>query len=60
MWQELRDSAKWSFEASQNDKQRQTAIATAAMGNQAATDNNTMKSIAALGAAGLNLWKKIG
>jgi hypothetical protein len=59
MWQEMRDAAKWSFEAGQNDQQRKVALATAAMGNEAATDNATKNSIAALGAAALNLYGKI-
>lgn len=59
MWQEMRDAAKWSFEAAQNDAQRKTVLATAAMGNEAATDNSTKNSIAALGAAAMNLYSKI-
>lgn len=56
MWQEMRDTAKWAFEAVQNDEQRKTAIATAAMGNEAAVDSNKAKYIAQLGAAAFNLF----
>ncbi len=57
MWQEMRDAAKWSFEATQNDQQRAAALAQAAMGNEASTDVAKMESIAALGAAAINIWK---
>ncbi len=56
MWQELRDQAKWSYEATQNDKQRAAAIAQAAMGNEATTDAANSSAIASLGAAALNLF----
>lgn len=56
MWQEMRDTAQWSFESAQNDEQRRVALATAAMGNEAATSSENKKYIAALGAAAINLW----
>lgn len=59
MWQEMRDAAKWSFEAAENDEQRRIALAVAAMGNEAATNNATKNSIAALGAAAMNLYAKL-
>lgn len=58
MWQELRDAAKWSFEASQNDKQRAASLAQAALGNEAATDASKVAQFTALGSAALNLWAK--
>ena len=57
MWQEMRDSAKWSFEAGQNDLQRAAALAQAALSNEAATDSSKMASIAELGKLGVNIWK---
>jgi hypothetical protein len=56
MWQEMRDAAKWTFEGSENDKQRAAMLAQAALGNEAATDASKVAQLTALGAAGLNLW----
>ncbi len=56
MWQEMRDGAKWSFEAAQNELQRAAALAQAALGNEAATDAATSGAIASLGTAALNVW----
>ena len=58
MWQEMRDAAKWSFEASENDQQRAASLAQAAMGNEASTDAAKMGSIAELGKAALNIWSE--
>jgi hypothetical protein len=58
MWQEMRDSAKWSFEAAQNDEQRKAALVTAAMGNEASTNVAAQKYISALGSAAVNLWNR--
>ncbi len=59
MWQEMRDSAKWSFEASQNDLQRAAALAQAALGNEAATSAATSGAISSLGTAALNVWAEL-
>lgn len=56
MWQEMRDAAKWTFEGSQNDKQRAASLAQAALGNEAATDASKVAQFTALGSAALNLW----
>jgi hypothetical protein len=56
MWQEMRDAAKWTFEASQNDKQRAASLAQAALSNEAATDASKVSQFTALGSAALNLW----
>jgi hypothetical protein len=58
MWQEMRDAAKWTFEANQNDKQRAASIAQAALGNEAAGDAKKMSALASVGGAALNLWAK--
>lgn len=58
MWQEMRDNAKWVFEATQNDAQRQTALAVAALGNETAASNSNMQAISAIGAAALNMFTK--
>ena len=59
MWQEMRDSAKWSFEASQNDLQRAAALAQAALGNEAAGSAATASAISSLGTAALNVWAEL-
>ena len=56
MWQEMRDQAKWAFEATQNDEQRKAALAQAALSNEASTTAANRQSIAALGSAAFNLW----
>ncbi len=58
MWQEMRDAAKWTFEANQNDKQRAAAIAQAALGNEAAGDASKSAALSAVAGAALNLWAK--
>lgn len=58
MWQEMRDQAKWAFEAVQNDEQRKAALAQAALGNEIAQDSNMVNAITQLGAAALNLWNE--
>ena len=49
LWQEMRDAAKWEYEASENDQDRDAKLAIAALGNEA-IDNQAkldkMKTIA--------------
>lgn len=59
MWQELRDSAKWSFEAAQNDEQRAAALAQAALQNEAATSATNTSAMVDLGKAAINIWKEL-
>lgn len=59
MWQEMRDQAKWSFEAAQNDEQRKAALVQAALGNEAATTAANQQAIAQLGSAAFNLWNSM-
>lgn len=56
MWQEMRDAAKWSFEGSQNDKQRAASLAQAALGNESIKSAADASKYATLGAAAINLW----
>ena len=56
MWQEMRDAAKWSFEASENDQQRAASLAQAALGNEAITDSTKVSSYVEIGKAGINMW----
>ena len=34
LWQEMRDAAKWEYEASENDQDRDAKLAIAALGNE--------------------------
>ena len=36
LWQEMRDAAKWEYEAAENDEERAATLAVA-LGNEAAT-----------------------
>jgi hypothetical protein len=56
MWQEMRDSAKWTFEGNQNDKQRAAAIAQAALGNESIKDSADAAKYVELGKVGINMW----
>jgi hypothetical protein len=59
LWQEMRDSAKWEYEAAQNMEERQTNITIAALGNEAALDSNKISQLKNLGGFGLDIWKTI-
>jgi len=56
MWQEMRDAAKWSFEGSQNDKQRASSLAQAALGNESIKKASDMAMYQQGGAALINMW----
>ena len=58
MWQEMRDAAKWSFEATQNDAQRAAALAQAALQNEGATSTANTAAMTELGKAAINMWKE--
>jgi hypothetical protein len=60
MWQEMRDAAKWTFESFQNEEQRRAALAQAALGNEAVTDEAKLGYIVDLGKFGLNLFAESG
>ena len=49
LWQEMRDSAKWEYESSQNAQERQTNLAIAALGNEAASDSGRADLLKLLG-----------
>lgn len=57
LWQEYRDAAKWQFDASQNQLNRETQLAMAALSNEAVTDAQSMQAISQLGAAALNFFR---
>jgi len=59
LWQEMRDAAKWEYEAAQNAEERQTNITIAALGNEAALDANKTSQLKTLGGFGIDIWKTI-
>jgi len=58
LWQEMRDAAKWEYEASENDEERAAALAQAALTNEAATDQSKMDNISKIAQFALDLWMK--
>ena len=59
LWQEMRDSAKWEYEAAQNAQERQTNLAIAALGNEAVSDAARASTLSTLGGFGLDIFKTI-
>ncbi len=56
LWQEMRDGAKWAHEAGQNEEERKTRMAIAALGNEAMADANSAANITALAKAAAGLF----
>ena len=59
LWQEMRDSAKWEYEAAQNAQERQTNLAVASLGNEQVSDAARASTLQKLGGFGLDLFKTI-
>ena len=59
IWQEMRDAAKWEYESAQNSEERQTNLAIAALGNEAAADQGRANTLKTLGGFALDIWKRI-
>jgi hypothetical protein len=59
IWQEMRDAAKWEYESAQNAQERQTNLAIAALGNEAASDQGKAEVLKTLGGFALEVWSKI-
>jgi hypothetical protein len=59
LWQEMRDAAKWEYESSQNAEERQTNLAIAALGNEAASDQGKADILKTLGGYAIDIWKNI-
>lgn len=60
MWQENRDRAKWAFEGGQNEEERKTRMAIAALGNEALKDAKTVSNITQLAKAAAALFDNWG
>ena len=59
LWQEMRDAAKWEYESAQNAEERQTNLAIAALGNEAADSQGRAETLKTLGGFGIDIWKEI-
>ena len=59
LWKEMRDAAKWEYESAQNAQERQTNLAIAALGNEAAADQGRADILKTLGGYGIDIWKTI-
>ena len=57
LWQEMRDAAKWEYESAQNAQERQTNLAIAALGNEAASDQGKADILKTLGGYAIDIWK---
>tara|TARA_Y100000022_G_scaffold168608_1_gene153809 strand:- start:44 stop:349 length:306 start_codon:yes stop_codon:yes gene_type:complete len=58
LWQEMRDAAKWEYEAAENDADRAATLANAALGNEAVADKNRADLIKTIGGFALDIWDK--
>jgi hypothetical protein len=59
LWQEMRDAAKWEFEAVEEDKNRASVLAQAALGNEAIEDANRASMIEKIAGYAVDIWKTI-
>ncbi len=60
LWQEQRDAAKWENDAAENDEERKTRLALAALGNESAADASTLSNIKNLAGAAAALFDSWG
>jgi hypothetical protein len=59
IWQEMRDAAKLEYESAQNAQERQTNLAIAALGNEAASDQGRADILKTLGGFAMDIWSRI-
>ena len=59
LWQEMRDSAKWEYEDTQNAREQSTKLAVAALGNESTDTAARAKTIETLGGFALNIWDRV-
>jgi len=60
LWQEMRDSAKWEYDAGQNANEQKTRLTIAALESQAAEDDNRRKQLESLGNFAYKIWDNWG
>lgn len=56
LWQEYRDAAKWTNDAGQNQLNRETQLAMAALSSEASSDSDKASALSSLGAAAFNFF----
>ena len=56
LWQEMRDAAKWEYDSSNNELDRKSQIAIAALGNESVSDTNKVGFIKNLGELAFKVW----
>ena len=56
LWQEMRDAAKWEYEAAENDDDRNTKTVIAALGNEAIEDQTRVDKAIAIANWAKNLF----
>ena len=57
LWQEMRDAAKWEYDSANNEEDRKSQIAIAALGNESVSDANKAKFIENLGELAFKVWE---
>jgi hypothetical protein len=57
LWQEMRDAAKWEYDSANNEQDRKSQIAIAALGNESVSDANKSKFIENLGELAFKVWE---
>jgi len=60
MWQEMRDSAKWEYDAEQNANEQKTRLTIAALQSEAAEDDAKRKQLETLGNFAYKIWDNWG
>jgi len=58
MWQEMRDSAKWEYDAGQNANEQKTRLTIAALQSEAAESDAKRKQLETLGNFAYKIWDK--
>jgi len=56
LWQEMRDAAKWEYDATQNALEQKTKLTLAALENEAIADDNRRKQLESLGNFAYKIW----
>jgi len=60
LWQEMRDSAKWEYDAGQNANEQKTRLTIAALQSEAAEDDAKRKQLESLGNFAYKIWDNWG
>jgi len=57
LWQEMRDAAKWEYDSANNEADRKSNIAIAALGNESVADQSKAEFIKNLGEFAFKIWE---